>query len=158
MRLPSEVGGAYIPIGAALDALKAVAGVLASSKADVLIIDPYMDQTTLGEFAVTAPVNIPIRLMADQASSKPDLPPAVQRFIKQFGATRPLHARLAPPLSMHDRLIIVDRNQVSIVTQSFNKLAARSPASILRVTDPDIAQSKIAFYEDLWNKPAQVLA
>lgn len=85
VRLPAGVTGAYIPVGATLDALVAVKKVLAVAQADVIIIDPYMDETALSDFAVTAPENIPIRVLADRASRKADLPPAVQRFINSLG-------------------------------------------------------------------------
>ncbi|MGR6730291.1 hypothetical protein, partial [Aeromonas veronii] len=74
-----------------------------------------------------------IELLADDATAKPTLAPATARFKQQFGVTRPIEARLASGRSLHDRLIIVDGATVYTVTQSFNALAARSPASIVRI-------------------------
>jgi hypothetical protein len=51
---------------------------------------------------------------------------------------------------LHDRLIFIDGAQVWLASQSFNALAARSPASIIEI-DADTAQLKFDAYEALWS-------
>ena len=151
LKAPAAVQGAFIPAGNAFDALTAVGKVLQTATRDVLIVDPYMDVKTLTDFAVLAPEGVEIRLLADQKEHKPTLKPAVDRWIEQHGASRPLSAKLGAARSLHDRLIAVDHSQVWVLTQSLNGFAARSPATIVR-TDADTATLKIAAYEEMWAK------
>jgi hypothetical protein len=85
-----------------------------------LIVDAYMDADVLTKFCVTAPEGIPIRLLADAASVKPGLAPATHAWVAQYGAARPLEARLARRRALHDRAIFVDHSTAWILTQSFN--------------------------------------
>jgi hypothetical protein len=148
---PAAVQGAFIPAGNAFDAMVAVGKVLQTTTKDVLLVDPYMDEKALTDFAVQAPAAVTIRLLADHGAHKPSLKPAVKRWVAQHGATRPLEARLAPTRTLHDRLIAVDGSGVWILTQSLNAFAARSPATIVRV-DPDTAALKIVAYAAIWQR------
>src|SRR5262245_6732296 len=112
-RAPAAAQGAFIPAGHAFDVMVAMGKVLSPATRDVLIVDPYMDEKTLTDFAPLVPEGVPVRLLADEHDRKPTLEPASVRWIKQWGAKRPLTVRLAPPRSLHDRLIIVDGQQVS---------------------------------------------
>jgi hypothetical protein len=144
-------------IGAAEDVLKAwtfdayaaVGKVLGAAKASVLMVDPYADVKILG-FAVLAPDNVPVQVLADGAKYKPTLKLAAERFGQQFRASRaPLEVRLSPPKTLHDRLIIVDNANVWLLGQSFNALAEGSPTSLIREND-ETAQMKIAVYGAMW--------
>jgi hypothetical protein len=151
LRAPTAVQGAFIPAGNAFDGLIAIGKVLQTVTTDVLIVDPYMDVKTLADFAVLAPEAVQIRLLADQKEHKDTLKPAVERWTAQHGARRPLLAKLAAARSLHDRLIIVDRSQVWVLTQSLNGFAARSPATIV-LTDADTGMLKVAAYDEMWAK------
>jgi hypothetical protein len=148
-RAPASAQGAFIPAGNAFDAMTAVGKVLASAKRDALIVDPYMDEKALTDFAPLAHEGVSIRLLADQKDHKSTLKPAVGRWISQFGRKRPIEARLALPKTLHDRLIIVDDTDAWILTQSLNAFAARSPASISRASS-DIATLKVDAYSTIW--------
>jgi len=141
--------GSFIAAGNTFDAMAAVGKVLSSAISDVLIVDPYMDDKALTDFALLTREEVIIRLLADMRHHKPALKPAVQRWVSQYAATRPLEARLAPERSLHDRLIIVDDTTVWVLTQSLNAFAARAPASIVR-SDGDAAVLKVEAYRDMW--------
>lgn len=96
MKAPAGASGAFIPVGDSFDAFAALSKVLQTATKDVLIIDPYMDETALTEFGSAVPENVLLRLMADQASCKQTLQPAANKWAQQYGATRPLLVRLAP--------------------------------------------------------------
>lgn len=147
---PVSSQGSFIAAGNALDAMAAVGKVLQSATESAMLIDPYMDEKALTDFSPLAKEGVEILLMADEATAKPTLAPAVARFTSQFAAKRPLKARLAAGRTLHDRLIIVDKTTVFTVTQSFNALASRSPASIVRV-DAETANLKVSAYTALWN-------
>jgi hypothetical protein len=108
-----------------------------------------MDEKTLTDFAPLALENVSLRLLTDQQTHKPGLRAAAERWHAQHSAKRPLSVRLAPPRTLHDRLIMVDGEKVWILTQSLNAFASRAPASIVRV-DGDAASLKIDAYEAMW--------
>lgn len=150
LRAPAAVQGTFIPAGNSFDALAALSKVLSHANSDVLIVDPYMDEKTLTDFAPLAKEGVSIRLLADAATYKPTLRPASQRWVSQYGGSRPLNVRLANPRMLHDRLIAIDKSEIWVLTQSLNALAARSPATIVRV-DPETTALKIAAYESIWD-------
>ncbi len=108
MRAPAGVAGAFIPAHNSFDAFAALSKVLKTATKDVLIIDPYMDETALTEFGSAVPEKVCLRLMADQANCKPTLRPAAIKWVQQYRAARPLLVRLAPQKALHDRAIFID--------------------------------------------------
>jgi hypothetical protein len=115
-----------------------------------LIVDPYMDETTLSDFVLMIPEQVPIRLLSDQHSVKPTLRPACNRWARQYGNVRPLTAKIASARTLHDRVIIVDGDAAYVLTQSLNAIAGRAPASIIPV-DVEMAKLKAQAYEQIWN-------
>ncbi|TPQ26063.1 phosphatidylserine/phosphatidylglycerophosphate/cardiolipin synthase family protein [Methylomonas koyamae] len=148
MKAPAGARGAFIPVGNNFDAFSAISKVLQSSKIDVLIIDPYMDESTLTDFALAAPEKVNIRLLADMSDFKPSLEPAGKKWLQQYGSLRPLSIRLAAKKTLHDRAIFIDHTKVWTLTQSLKDFAKRSPAEIVRADDS--AELKIRAYEDIW--------
>jgi hypothetical protein len=136
-------------VGNAFDALTAIGKIFGAAKRDVLIVDPYMDEKALTDFALLAPEHVEIRLLSDEHTAKPSLSVAAKRWTAQYGTNRPLAAKLAPAKTLHDRLIMVDEVTVWVLTQSLNAFATRSPASIVRVDD-ETANLKIAAYKAMW--------
>ncbi|ULJ73610.1 phosphatidylserine/phosphatidylglycerophosphate/cardiolipin synthase family protein [Rhizobium gallicum] len=155
LNAPVSAQGAFIPAGNALDAMAAIGKVLQDATKSVLLVDPYMDQKTLTDFVPLASEGISVSLLSDAATAKPTFSPAVARFKQQFGDKRPMEARLAAPRALHDRLIVVDQTTAFAVTQSFNALADRSHASIVRV-DPETAALKVDAYSSLWDAAAPI--
>lgn len=148
LELPAGAQGAFIPAGSTFDAMAAVSKIFSSSTKDLLVVDPYFDEKILTEFAQFACEGIAIRLLGDEAGVKGTLNPAVKSWHNQFGNKRPLSVRLAPPRSLHDRLIFIDHAQVWTVGQSFNALAARAPTSFNK-SDDDTAALKLRAFGDI---------
>lgn len=155
LRAPAAARGAFIPAGNAFDAMVAVGSVLNRATSDILIVDPYMDEKALTDFAVLAPVGIELRLLADERDHKPSFRPAVERWISQYGKERPVQARLASARSLHDRLIAVDGQTTWVLTQSLNAFASRSPASIVR-SDAETSALKVAAYDAMWQSATPI--
>ncbi|PCE41208.1 hypothetical protein COO09_16150 [Rhizorhabdus dicambivorans] len=150
-RLPTAARGTFIGAGNAMDGLAAVARVFGGAAKDLLIVDPYMGERAVMDFIPMAAEGIRIRLLADAASVKPGLNPAVEAWARQYGRTRPLVVRLAPARSLHDRLVLIDGATAWSLTQSLEHLAQRSPASVARLP-AEVASLKISFFDDLWAK------
>src|SRR5262245_18452941 len=113
------------------------------------MVDPYADATVLWEYAVAAPEQVSVRVLADPAHLQPSLKPAAARWTKQFGATRPLGVRLAPAWALHDSAILVDRATAWTLGQSFKDLVARAHTTLSRLERESCAL-KIAAYEPMW--------
>jgi hypothetical protein len=150
---PTAVQGAFIHAGDVFTAMIALGKIFKGATKDVLIVDPYMDAVALSDFALQVPENVPIRLLSDNATVKPTLRPARDRWQKQYPTSRPLEARLAPDRTLHDRVIIIDGSAAYISTQSLNALAARSPATVMRA-DAETTKLKIEAYENIWRSAA----
>jgi hypothetical protein len=147
LKAPTAVQGSFIPAGNSFDAFAVIAQVLGKAKSDIFIVDPYLDEKILTDFAIAAPENVPMRLLSDEGDHKPTLKPAAKRWINQYGSKRPLELRFVPQRTVHDRLIVTDNSEVWILTQSFNAFATRAPASISRFAEPDM---KIKAYDEMW--------
>lgn len=151
---PVALRGQFIAAGDTLSAFAAVGKVLARAKSDLLLIDAYADQTIITDFAVTAPDGVQVRILgANKEALKAALKPAVERWQKQFGASRPLTVRVAPAASLHDRLILVDGVEAWTAGQSFNGMAQRAHTSLVQ-TDTELAAQKVAAYGTIWQGAA----
>jgi hypothetical protein len=156
MHAPTASQGAFIPVGNAFDAVNEMSKIFGTASCDVFLVDPYMDEKVLTNFAGLVPEGLPLRLLGDPARKKPGLKPASQSWVGQYGTGRPLDVRLSQSGALHDRLILIDSSMVWVVTQSFNAIATRSPASLLKV-DSDMASLKTSAYEALWSAAAPLL-
>ena len=154
-KAPASARGSFIPAGNRFDAFAAVSKVLNTATKDVLIVDPYMDETALTEFGISVAENINLRLLTDAATVKATLVPAAGKWVQQYGARRPLSVRFATPKALHDRAIFVDQKAAWTLTQSLKDFAARAPGEILRADDT--ADLKIAAYEGVWNSAVKAI-
>jgi len=151
---PASSRGSFIPAASPFDAFAALGKLLQQATSDVLVVDPYLDETILTEFETLVPANVPLRLLSDEHFHKPALIPALAKWVQQYGTARQVSLRLAPPKSLHDRAIILDNRSAWTLTQSLKDFAKRSPAEI--VSAGDIANLKIPAYQQIWSqaKPA----
>jgi hypothetical protein len=73
LKAPAAIQGSFIPAGNSFDAMGAIGKVLGGATQDLLIVDPYMDEKVLTDFAGLAPEHVHLRLLADQQKLKPTL-------------------------------------------------------------------------------------
>jgi hypothetical protein len=151
-KTPPAARGMFIAAGNVHDAMVRIGKVLRAVNRDVLIVDPYMNEKVLSEFALMVPEGASIRLLADryQAEKKaPLLHPAVKRWVQQYGSDRHLKTKLTHRGKLHDRSIMIDGADAWVLTQSFNAFAERAHGMIVQV-DKETAALKISAYEELW--------
>jgi hypothetical protein len=146
---------AYIPARNAFDALAAISKVFSGASRSLLVVDPNLDEKLFTDFLPTAPEAVSLQVLSDSATCKPSFAPAVARWKAQFTTAGLLEARLAAPRILHDRLIVVDDAAVWIVTQSFNALAQRAPASVAKF-DPEPGKLKLDAYRDIWTQATRI--
>lgn len=150
LQLPSSSRGAFIPAGNAFDAITATAKILGEAQKELLIIDPYLGPKILEAFAVQASEGVQINLLGAQGRVRPSFEAVARAWIAQYGFARPLTVRYAEAKLLHDRLIIVDSESVWDVSQSFEDLAARSPATLSKAI-ADAAILKIDAYRGIFD-------
>ncbi|WP_299427636.1 hypothetical protein [Sphingomonas bacterium] len=151
LEAPEAARGSFIAVGNTHDAYVAVSSLLQSATESVLIVDPYLDGSIINKFVLSAGENVSVMLLSDSKSVYPNLLPALNAFVQQYGNKRPIEARVSPPRSLHDRLIILDSKEAWDLSQSLKDLATRSPAAIAR-TDNDLSGLKIAHYQTEWQQ------
>ncbi len=154
-KIPAASRGAFIAAGSPFDALKTIGNLFGEAKASIRIIDPYLDEKVLTNFATMAAENVVIELLADAATVKGGLKPAAAAWAAQYGVSRPVDARLAPSKLLHDRLVIIDGTTVWDLSQSIKDFAARSPASASKADD-ELAAMKIGAYDVIWHSATAV--
>lgn len=149
LNAPASVKGTFIATGHTFDAFAAVGNVLKRAKTDILIVDPYADETVLSNYVILAPEGVTVRLLTE-ANYKLSLKPAAEHWVRQFATKRPLHVRLAPNKALHDREIFVDGSEAWNVGQSLKDLAKKSLTG-LNLQEGNLGARKIAAYEGIWN-------
>ena len=150
LELPSSSRGAFIPAGNAFDAITATAKILGEAKKDLLIIDPYLGPKVLEVFAVQADEGVQVNLLGAKGRVRSSFEPVAKAWVEQYGSARPISVRYADAKLLHDRLIIVDAATVWDVSQSFEDLAARSPATLSKAL-ADAANLKIEAYRGIFD-------
>jgi hypothetical protein len=155
LKAPPGAQGAFIPASNTFDAFASITKILQTAVTDILVVDPYLDETILTDFGGVIPNSATLRLLADRASVKQSLEPAARRWVAQHGSARPLGVRLAQPKALHDRAIFIDGKTAWTLTQSVKDFAKRSPAEIVRADDT--AELKINAYEAIWTSASVVV-
>ncbi|MGN7998981.1 hypothetical protein [Sphingomonas sp. 22176] len=155
-KLPEQAQGGFIAARNVLDALATLGAVMEKATERVLIIDPYMSGVALSKYAVMIPEGVQVDLLGGERNRKPDLTPTAQAWVEQYGDRRPLRARWVSDSRLHDRLLFIDDREVWDVSQSLNKLADRSPATIAK-SPAEHARLKLAAYLPLFEQGTSII-
>ncbi|MDR5770860.1 MULTISPECIES: hypothetical protein [unclassified Caballeronia] len=148
VKAPAGFAGTFIPAGNRFDAFAGIVKVLKAATKDVLIADPWMDETILTEFAVVATEAPSLRLLTVKRSSNDALLAAARKWTEQYGPARPVEVRGVHKPQLHDRLILVDSSTAYSITQSFKDIARTASAELIKARSDDTL--KIEAYETLW--------
>lgn len=148
LELPTADQGAYIPPGDKWNGYAAIVKLLAQRTGELLVVDPYLDGSFLLDFMPLAHELSSIRCLTS-GRYKSSLEAASERWSKDRQPAQPLQTRTVDQKLLHDRLLLFNKSEVFLVSQSFKDIGAKSPASVQRAS-PAIAESKVDFYEDIW--------
>jgi hypothetical protein len=141
-------------VGKSFDALAAVSRVFREAKRLLVVVDPYVDETFFTDFALLADPQIKIRVLGQTVNGNA-FAVAAKKWREQHKVERVVEGKITPPKSLHDRLIFVDDDRVYHLSQSFNQLAARSPATLYAL-DSELLKLKREHYEGLWVRGTDV--
>jgi hypothetical protein len=153
---PPEWQGAFIIASSAFDAFATIRKILGSARNGVLLVDPQADAKALTDFALFAPDNVTVRLLADHADYKASLESAARDWMRRFGPARPLSVRLAAAGALRDTLILVDDATAWALGQPFNRFARSTHPSLVRIP-PSAAAPMIATYAARWDTARPLL-
>jgi len=149
-RAPAAAQGGFLMAGAQFTAYRVVGRILGTATRQATIVDPYVNNVALFDFAPLAPEHVNVRLLGSNREQLAEsLREGFRRWQAQYGAARPLEIRIADRRVVHDRLIEIDGDTVFTFTQSFKDLAARAHTTAVRVP-PEIAEPKIEAYDAIW--------
>jgi hypothetical protein len=122
-----------------------------------LLVDPYLTSDLFTDFAPHSGARKGVRcLTTKRGEYHPGLAAAAQKWAGDaIARSKPVEVRYAPPGTLHDRLIIIDRGGAWLVSQSLKDIAKRSPASVSR-GDAELTQLKADHYDALWSQSMSV--
>lgn len=155
---PATAQGAFIPAGDTWNGYAAIVKLVQRQCDDLLLIDPYLSAALFTDFAPHSVARAGLRCLTSKRNElHAALEAAAQRWADDvLGRAKPVEVRYAANGALHDRLIIFDRTEVYLISQSLKDIAKRSPASVSRA-EPELASLKIDHYETLWSKSDPLL-
>jgi hypothetical protein len=155
--VPAALQGVFIPGGDTWDGYAAIVKIMQLECDDLLIVDPYLNSVIYTDLAPHSVAKKGVRCIASKRNENhAGLLASSNRWLADpISANRPVPVRYAPSATLHDRLIIVDGEQVWLVSQSPKDIAKRSPASVSRA-DGELAEMKVLHYSDLWSQSSPI--
>lgn len=138
----------FIPAGNEFDALNAISQVFARANDEILVVDPYLDHVAFRDFLALSPKMTKICLLCSSKNMEQKIGASLKRWRSQ-NPDHDIEVRGQNPGAIHDRLIIIDKSIVYLVSQSLNGIAKRSHAYIVNA-DAELSKLKVTAYEALW--------
>jgi hypothetical protein len=152
----AKCGGQSLPTGTVVNpgqpfkAFSEIAGVLRGAQKELFIVDPYMNDTVLSQYALAAPEGVSIKLLSREQKPHTDLlRTACLKWQSEYASKRPLEARLTHGL--HDRVIFIDKVAVWQLSQSIKDFGVNATATVIPL-DNSLLADKLAAYDDAWNR------
>lgn len=151
LHAPVAARGAFIPAGDTWNGYAALVKLIQNECDDLLVVDPYINSDLFTEFLPHSMARTGVRCLTMRRSENhPGLVAAASKWATDaFGKSKPVEVRYAPKGSLHDRLIIIDKRETWLISQTFKDIAKRSPASVSRA-EADVCEMKAAHYDALW--------
>jgi hypothetical protein len=146
--VPAMPAQAFGP-GAIYDFFKAFRELLGSATTSVFVIDPYLDEQVFDAYITAVKPTVTVRLLARHQAAA--LKPAIAAFASQ--SKRSIEARKSAAL--HDRVVFVDSRSCWVLGQSIKDAAANKPTYLAPLTQ-DVADLKLADYEEIWNRATPI--
>ena len=147
------VGPVNVALGAGMpfQYFEAVSQLIAPAQADVLFVDPYLNEEFVSRYLPLVRSGVTIRLLGDR--NIPQLQAAVEAFVLQ---TPSLIVQIRRPTGrqLHDRFFFVDRKECYQSGSSFKDGAKQTLTTITAIVDVFPAVFKA--FEDIWSSAAVI--
>jgi hypothetical protein len=138
-----QVDAQSFDVGDAFSGLKAVTKIIESATKTILVVDGYVDHTTLDIISIkAAPVSV--QLLTKAKSITAHFRVAAKAFAAQHG---PLEIRASEKI--HDRFLIVDGNQVYQSGASIKDLGKKA-STLMAIADPNMGSAMQGVIQAYW--------
>lgn len=148
IRVPAASRSAFLAPGDTFGSFSAVGTAIKEAAGSLLVVDPFLDQIFMTDFAPWIAERVELRLLGTAKSARSALPRAVELWREKYDDVRPISLRICQNAAVHDRYLF-DPERVWHVSQSFNKIATRAPALITPITG-DTADLTRTAHEEIW--------
>jgi hypothetical protein len=138
----------FLPAGSQHDAYVEIRGIVVGGVGDLMIIDPYLDQT-LWPLLTNVPKTVRIRILGQ--TLKGDFALEARRFATQHGAA----VEIRRTANYHDRFIVVDGTRCWHLGASI-KDAGSKACLISEVVRPEVVKFIISDAESEWSRSTAV--
>ena len=135
--------------GDVYDFFRALNHVIESAEKLIFIIDPYLDSTLFGNYLVSRPNHVSVRLLLNHNAEK--VSPAASKYNEQHGGV----VELKKSKQIHDRVVFIDGYVCWVIGQSIKDAAKAKPTYLVQLP-PDVAQEKLKSYEEIWLSAEQL--
>jgi hypothetical protein len=137
--------------GAEHDAYVHIRTILQTPEQDVLIIDPYMDNSIFKVLATLSPGHLRVKLLTSKVPA--DFALEAQKFVKQHSGF-PLEPRKTK--DFHDRFIILDQAVCYLLGASI-KDAGNKGFTVVQLSEHSIIKSVIDHANKAWSSANPIL-
>lgn len=147
------IGPVNVALGAGMpfQYFEAVKQLIAPAQADLLFVDPYLNEEFVGRFLPFAKDGVDVRLLGDR--NMPELKAAVETYVLQRPKLK-IEIRKPEGRQLHDRFFFVDRKECYQSGASFKDGAKQTLTTITAIVDVFAAVHQA--FEDIW-KTAPVI-
>lgn len=128
--------------GMVFDYFDGLRKIIEEARADILIVDPYMDAEIVSRYLPFVAKSVTIRLLASKHVAT--LGPAAKLFAEQNQSS----VEIRKATSLHDRFIFIDKKRGFQSGASFHQGGVKSPTTLTEITDTLSVVRKT--YEELW--------
>lgn len=139
--------------GARYDFLKALREITASAKSHLMIVDPYVDGVIFDAYISAVAPAVTVRILTGNHRTFSQVKPAAHAFVAQHNMS--LEIRRAGTKEIHDRLVFLDDEVCWVLGQSIKDAASASPTYIAPLS-PDLAELKLPWYREIWDRAEHI--
>ena len=127
LSVPSANKGAFIPGGDTWNGYAALVAIFQKECDEIFVVDPYLDASIYTDLAPHAVAKRGIKcLTANKQQNVPGLVAASKKWASDLSVNeRKVEVRTLPGSALHDRLVIVNPQEVWLVSQSLRDIAKR---------------------------------
>lgn len=155
LQLPTQDQEVFFKKGEAHDAYVHIRGIVQSAASEVLLVDPFIDDSIYTVLKTANQPNLSTRILARERNLPKDFPLEAEKFFQQHTSIASLQARTTEDI--HDRFIVIDNKKVYLLGASI-KDAGKKACAIVLIEQGQIVGFILEYLTDVWNASAEILA